>query len=76
MNPEQRQLRGLCAAQKAIDGFIAEARAARMPRAKRQGRPLAWWDGHFDGLVAAKAMLTLAYFPDRNAEQIDRLLKP
>jgi len=73
-----RRLRGLEAAQLAIDAFIAEARRACEPYGKRQGRSLAWWQGQFDGLVAASAMLTLADYPEQpdNAEQIVKLLKP
>lgn len=75
--PEQRRLLGLLAAQKAIHSFIEEARAACEPYANRQGKTLAWWRGHFDGLVSAEAMLALADYPDHpgNAKQIEELLK-
>jgi hypothetical protein len=73
-----RRLRGLQAAQRAINSFIKEARAACEPYGPRQGRKLEWWRGQFDGLVAAKAMLALADFPDQpdNAAQIEKLLPP
>jgi hypothetical protein len=76
MTSARRRLRGLAAAQKAIESFIVEARAACQPYGPRQGRSLKWWQGHFHGLVAAKAMLALADYPDhpQNAEQIDKLL--
>ena len=72
------RLRGLEAAQRAISEMIAEARKACEPYGPRQGRPLSWWRGQFEGLVCAKAMLALAEFPDQpdNAAQIEKLLKP
>lgn len=77
MTYDQRRLRGLAAAQRAIAGMIKEARAACEPYGKRQGRTLKFWQGQFQGLIAASAMLTLADFPDQpdNAKQIEQLLK-
>ena len=73
-----RRLRGLEAAQCAINSFIKEARAACEPYGPRQGRKLEWWRGKLAGLVAAKAMLALADFPEQpdNAAQIEKLLSP
>lgn len=77
MTPEKQRLRGLAAAQIALDDCITEARLACEPYANRQGRKLAWWRGQFTGLVCAKAMLALANYPNhpQNAEQINKLLK-
>ena len=71
-----RNIRGLRAAQIAIDGFIVEAREACKPCGPRQGRKLEWWRGQFHGLVAAKSMLALANFPEQpyNAAQIKDIL--
>lgn len=76
MNNDSLRLRGLSAAQIAIDDFIKEARAACKPYGKRYGRKLEWWKGHFEGLVVAKAMLAWADFPSHgdNAEKIEKIL--
>lgn len=78
MTHEQKRLRGLAAAKRSIREMIDESRKACEPYAKRQGRTLKWWKGHFQGLVAANAMLALADYPEahENPAQIDKLLKP
>ena len=76
MNDPTLHLRGLRAAQIAIDDLIEEARAACEFSGNRQGITLAWWCGNFDGLVAAEAMLALADYPEQadNAAHIEQIL--
>lgn len=70
------RLRGLAAAQKAIGEMVEEARLA-CEEPKSQGRPRMFWEGRFDGLVCAEAMLALADYPTMrdNAESIKKILK-
>lgn len=78
MKTEHLRLRGLRAAQVAIEDMIKEARSACEPYANRQGRTMQWWKGQLDGLICASAMLALADFPgsSSNAKQIEELLLP
>lgn len=76
MSNARARLRGLYAAQLAIDAFIEEAQAAREPGGRRLGGSREWWEGRFQGLVAAKTMLILADWPEHadNAEKRDELI--
>lgn len=55
--------------ERALNGFIEEARAACQPRAKRQGRRLEWWRGQLQGLVAASAILAPVKYPEFNPQE-------
>ena len=57
---------GLRAAILRIEAMIKDARKARHPFAKRHGKTIEYYDGLFEGLVTARAMLTLAEYPDAN----------
>lgn len=66
---------GLRAAILRIEAMIKDARKARHPFAKRHGKTIEYYDGLFEGLVTARAMLTLAEYPDANEKEIKVILR-
>lgn len=60
------KLDGLRAAILEINSMINEARASRKTRGNTSNKRVYYWNGIFDGLVMARAMLTLAEYPNAN----------
>lgn len=55
--------------ERALESLIEEAREAKQPYGKRQGRRKDWWEGHFDGLVAASCILAPVRYPGVDLNQ-------
>lgn len=60
------KLDGLCAAILEINSMLNEARASCKTRGNPSNKRAYYWNGIFDGLVMARAMLTLAEYPNAN----------
>jgi hypothetical protein len=68
------RLRGYQAADAAIDRMMENSEEACESRSKRQGRKLAWWEGRFQGLLAAYCMMACGQFPRESVDAIEEAL--
>lgn len=73
MSNEQSRIQGYKAADIIIEEMIRDAREKLEPYAKREGRKIDWWKGHFDGLVAAHCFMVYGQF--QNNQKMQRRLK-
>ena len=77
MSNEQSRIQGYKAADIIIEEMIRDAREKLEPYAKREGRKIDWWKGHFDGLVAAHCFMVYGQFPEQpeNAKKIEEAIQ-
>jgi hypothetical protein len=77
MKNEDR-IRGYMAADILVEEMLHDAKQKLEPYAKREGRKKDWWQGYYEGLIAAHCMMVLGKFPEQpdNKKQISEVLDP
>ena len=77
MTHEQKRIRGYEAADIIIEELIRDAREKLEPYAKREGKKIDWWKGHFEGLVVAHCFMVYGQFPEQpeNAKKIEEAIQ-
>lgn len=76
MSSYKKRVDGYFAASIVIEEMLHDAKEKLEPRAKREGMSKDWWQGHYEGLLAAHCFMALGQFPDvpHNKEKIKEML--
>jgi hypothetical protein len=74
----KKRIRGYFATDILVQEMLADAKQKLQPYENREGKSEEWWQGHYEGLLAAYYFMALGKFPDVpiNAEKIKEMLEP
>ena len=76
MSSYKKRVDGYFAASIVIEEMLHDAKQKLEPYAEREGMSKDWWQGHYEGLLAAHCFMALGKYPDvpHNAEKIKEML--